>query len=108
MEDGSTLLELSWTALHEASAKEFSVRCQQYAQSPQDVILNASGEEAITETSQLNKWRDLVAEHQKTLVLIFPADRSTSLDEHQWNVVPTALEASDFIAFEQMQRDLGF
>ncbi|MEK9613687.1 MAG: hypothetical protein VW080_07160 [Flavobacteriaceae bacterium] len=72
---------------------------------PPDLIIDCS--EELIASSQIHSLFEKQKENQRCLVLVIPINFDHSFSE-QWVVVPTLLEAVDFISFERIQRDLGF
>lgn len=107
MEKAPAPLVLLWETLH-SEEKAFVEFSQKFKTLPNDVIIDASNQSELLETDLLTQLIALIDSYAKTLVLIFPSDHFHEMDTQRWNVVPTIVEAQDFIDFERMQRDLGF
>lgn len=102
------ILTIPWVEFISQSPASFTELCRTFENSPQDTIIDASDQSEMSISENLVAFGTTVAQHQKTLVLIFPAAGELELNSTDWNVVPTQQEAEDFISFERMQRDLGF
>lgn len=108
MEYNEDIITIPWLEFISQSSWSFAEQCLTFEKNPQDIIIDASDQNKISASEMLIAFGKTVAEHQKTLVLIFPTTGLSELNSADWNVVPTQQEAEDFISFERMQRDLGF
>jgi len=72
---------------------------------PFDLLLDCRA--TLLDLADLETIKNILETKGRTLVILVS---KADLDRWamDWNVVPTLQEAHDFLAFERMQRDLGF
>jgi hypothetical protein len=70
-----------------------------------DLIIDCSS--LVLSTEVVNSIKEHQEKINRIFVVILPVEQHGHYPEN-WNCVPTKTEALDFVAFEQMQRDLGF
>ena len=70
-----------------------------------DLIIDCIG------VAPCKEFIEKIFDHQKSvkkcLVIVIPSDIKLKFNK-EWNIVPTKIEAFDFISFEQIQREIGY
>ncbi len=63
------------------------------------------------EVAPKKEFIEKIFEHQKNvkkcLVIVIHNDINLKFNK-EWNIIPTKIEAFDFISFEQIQREIGY
>ena len=64
-----------------------------------------------TEVVPRKEFIEKIFDHQKNvkkcLVIVIPNEINLRFNK-EWNIIPTKIEAFDFISFEQIQREIGY
>lgn len=65
----------------------------------------------FTEAVPRKEFIEKIFDHQKNvkkcLVIIIPNEINLEFNK-EWNIIPTKIEAFDFISFEQIQREIAY
>ena len=64
-----------------------------------------------TELAPRKEFIEKIYEHQKNVkkcLVVVIANEINLKCNKEWNIIPTKIEAYDFISFEQIQREIGY